>query len=296
MTVRYWLGIDGGGSTCRARLTDADGRALGETTGGPSNLTLGLDIAFAAVMETARSVMAVAGLPAEALAETGAGMGMAGANASRLGGPFQQMAWPFAAISVASDAEIACLGAHGGGDGGILILGTGSQGVVIGNGRSRAVGGWGFMLSDGGSGAVLGHRAARRALAAHEAIESASSLTRAIMRRFEDSPERMLAFALGAKPRDWASLVPLVFEAAAAGDPVAAGLVAESAEEVAALVHRLRAHGADTVCLMGGLAAPIVPYLDATIRAVLAPAKGDALDGALALARGNGAFRPRQGR
>jgi glucosamine kinase len=292
----FFLGIDGGGSTCRARLTDESGVVLAEAAGGPSNLTLGVEVAFAAVAETAEAVFRVAGLPADAMKRTTAGMGMAGANASRLGGPFQAMDWPFAGVVVASDAEIACLGAHGGGDGGILILGTGSQGVVIRDGVSRAVGGWGFMLSDGGSGAVLGHRAARRALAAHEAIAPASGFTRAVMARYEDSPEQMLAAALVARPRDWAALVPLVFASAGEGDPVALELVAEAAADVAALVRRLMAVGAGSVALMGGLAAPYRPYLAEDIRPHLVQPAGDALDGALALARGATGFLAPQGR
>ncbi len=38
-----FLGIDGGGSKCRARLCDGAGRALGEGEAGAANVALGLD-------------------------------------------------------------------------------------------------------------------------------------------------------------------------------------------------------------------------------------------------------------
>ena len=40
MTDLLFLGIDGGGTKCRARLRNAQGDLLGEGTGGPSNIRL----------------------------------------------------------------------------------------------------------------------------------------------------------------------------------------------------------------------------------------------------------------
>ncbi|BBE72482.1 BadF/BadG/BcrA/BcrD ATPase family protein [Oharaeibacter diazotrophicus] len=279
-----FLGIDGGGTTCRARLADAAGRRLGEGAGGPSNITTDLPRAAASILEAARAALAAAGLDDGAFGRIRAGFGMAGGNAPREAAALAAWSFGFAAQTVASDADVACLGAHGGRDGGILILGTGSQGAALVAGRSVTVGGWGFALSDGGSGAILGRAAARRALTGHEEIEPASAFTRAVMARFEASPPRMLAWALKAIPRDWAELAPPVFEHAAAGDPVASALLADHVDEVAALLDRLVELGAGRIALMGGLAAPTRPHLPARFDAVLVEPDGDALDGALALA------------
>ena len=41
---RLYLGIDGGGSTCRARLSDAQGSVVGEGFAGPANFRLGVTV------------------------------------------------------------------------------------------------------------------------------------------------------------------------------------------------------------------------------------------------------------
>ncbi|HAB26036.1 MAG TPA: N-acetylglucosamine kinase, partial [Pantoea sp.] len=38
MSSPYYLGIDGGGTRCRARLIDAQGKVLAQAEGGPANV------------------------------------------------------------------------------------------------------------------------------------------------------------------------------------------------------------------------------------------------------------------
>lgn len=279
-----FLGIDGGGTHCRARLADGTGRILGEGKGGSSNITTSLETAAASILEATRGALAAAGLGDETFARINAGFGMAGGNAPDEAAALA--AWPFgfAGQTVSSDAAIACLGAHAGRDGGILILGTGSQGAARVAGRTVTVGGWGFALSDTGSGAILGRAAARRALLGHEGIEPPSPFTEAVMARFGAHPPTMLAWALKAIPRDWAELAPMVFGHAEAGDPVATALIADHVADVCRLVDRLVALGAGTVALMGGVAAPTRPHLPARLAPILVEPAGDALAGALMLA------------
>ena len=83
----------------------------------------------------------------------------------------------------------------------------------------------------------------------------------AILARFERDPEKMLAFAMAATKTDFARFAPLVFEHAAARDPLALALVEEAAGHIAAMVARLLDCGAPAVALIGGLAEPITPWL-----------------------------------
>jgi glucosamine kinase len=71
-------------------------------------------------------------------------------------------------VRFVDDAVIACIGAHGGRDGGIVIIGTGSAGLALVEGRVVKVGGYGFPISDEASGADLGLQALRMALRAHD--------------------------------------------------------------------------------------------------------------------------------
>ena len=281
----YFLGIDGGGTCCRARLTDAAGRVLGAGGAGPGNLALGIGIAIDALLHATQGAMADAGMEDLDLGRVHAGLGMAAGNVPALRTALEGARLPFRTVTVRSDAETACLGAHAGSDGGILILGTGSQGVVQTGGCVTTVGGWGFTISDSGSGATLGRSALRHALLAHEQIVPGSALTRALMRRFDNDPVVLFEWAERARPCDWGTVAPAVFDAVAQDDAVALELVRDHAAATDLVLDRMIRLGAMRISLCGGLAGPLRPHLAARFDDVIVPARGDALDGALLLAR-----------
>ena len=97
--------------------------------------------------------------------------------------------------------------------------------------------------------------------------------------------ERGHPFAVARAPRDYGAFAPLVFELGAAGDAVAAPILRRAAAQVGAMVGRLAALGARRVALMGGLARPYGPWLEPGLGPLLAEPAGDALDGAIRLAR-----------
>jgi glucosamine kinase len=280
-----FLGIDGGGTTCRARLADGSGVRLGEGVGGSANLTLGVGVVAVSIMQASEQAFAAAGLGAEAMTRTRAGFGLAGANVPSLADAVRAYPFPFAAVELASDAVAACLGAHGGGDGAILIVGTGSQGLAIVGGQATAIGGWGFNVSDDASGAILGRAAIRAAVAAVDDLAPRSPLTEALLTAVGGAPAHAVEWAAAARPRDYAAFVPLILEHAAAGDPVAETLLAEAVASAATMLDRLLALGAGRIALMGGLADAYRPHLPERLRSIVVAPRGDAVDGALALAR-----------
>ena len=286
MQPHYLLGIDGGGTQCRARLTDAQGRVLAEATGGPANVWSHYDAALNCVGELTDRVFSLAGLAPQALAQTAMVAGLAGANVASVQARLASWQPACAALQVVSDVEIACAGAHGGAPGAVFIIGTGSQGAAWDGERFTLLGGWGFALSDQGSGAELGRRALRLALLAHEAIIAPTAFTHQLMAQSGDSPETMLLWTRTATPADWARVVPQVFAAAESGDHHAADLLHQTAADIGLMVRRLIALSNNgRVALMGGLATPIQRWLDDDIQARLTVPQGDALSGALTLAQ-----------
>jgi glucosamine kinase len=279
-----FLGIDAGGTHCRARLVDESGNVLGSGRAGPANLTLGIDLAAGAIMTAGLQAFAAAGLGRVDLRRTHAGMGLAGIDDPRLARAIAKCRFGFASVTLRSDAIAACLGAHGEQDGGLLILGTGSQGVVRTGRRFRRVGGWGFMISDQGSAAVLGHAAVRQALLAHDGVVPASPFTRRLMRRFDDDPKKLLPWARQATPSQWGEISPLVFAAADKGDPVASLLVADAVADVGRMLDRMRGLGARRIALVGGLADVYTARLPRRRARWLVPPQRDALAGAIDLA------------
>lgn len=285
MAGTLFLGIDAGGTHCRARLVDGDGKILGNGQSGPANLTLGAARAHESILAASIAAFAGAGLARSAFRRTHLAIGAAGADDPAAVEALRAQPLPFASVTIRSDAVTACIGAHGDDDGGLLIVGTGSQGIVRHKGRFFRVGGWGFMLSDHGSAAVLGHAAARHAVAAHEGTVAATTLSRRIMRRFGNSPVRMLAWSRTTTPSDWGSFSPLVFTCAEAGDAVAQQLVDDAVGDVTRLLDRMVALGAERIVLAGGLAERYADHLPRRLTRRLVPARHDALAGAIDLAR-----------
>ncbi|QIE98176.1 N-acetylglucosamine kinase [Pantoea stewartii] len=287
MQSHYLLGIDGGGTQCRARLTDSEGTLLAQAVGGPANVWSQFDAALNSVEQLIAAVLSQAGLTPEALSHTSLVAGLAGANVASVQARLAQWQPDCAALQVVSDVEIACAGAHAAAPGAVFITGTGSQGAAWDGERFTLLGGWGFALSDQGSGAELGRRALRLALLAHEAIVERTALTHSLMARFDHSPESMLLWTRDAMPADWARVVPEVFAAAHADDSHATVLLRQTAHDIGLMVNRLSAISQGQVALMGGLATPILPWLASDVQARLVAAQYDALDGALMMARSN---------
>ena len=77
-TGPLFAGVDGGGTGCRARIEDAEGRVLGTGIAGPAALRLGIDRALAEVEKACRAALEEAGLGADALGSVHAAVGLAG--------------------------------------------------------------------------------------------------------------------------------------------------------------------------------------------------------------------------
>jgi glucosamine kinase len=280
-----FVGVDGGGTGCRARIQDAEGRTLGTGIAGPAALRVGIDRAVVEVEKACRAALEEAGLGSDALSSMDAAVGLAGVGRKGALEQLMLQSHPFRSVVYVHDATIACIGAHGDRDGGIVIVGTGSVGFAVVGGREIRVGGYGFPISDEGSGADVGLHAIRLALRAYDERAVDSSLTRDVMMRFHNDPFEAVAWMDAATATDYATFAPLVMRHADAGDPVARRIVRDAAEQIDELVRRLAECGATRIALLGGLASSTQPWLAPDVQRRLVPIEGDAVDGALHLAR-----------
>lgn len=278
----FFLGIDGGGSRCRARIRGQDGKIAGEAVGGASNIYQDFAGALATIVATARQAADRAGLQT---AELHAGLGIAGIVTSVGADEIVSARLPFASVTAGNDAHAACIGAFSGGDGGIVIAGTGSIGIALVGQQQHMVGGWGFALGDHGSGAWLGHHAVRRAALAIDGLLQPTRLIDDVLKHVGRTRFELSRWSEQAEPKDYAKMAPLVFECAAKGDVVGMTIVIEGAAAVSNLGRALLARGAGRLCLLGGLREVYPPYLDADVRAKLVEPQADAMDGAIMTAR-----------
>lgn len=284
MDERIFLGVDGGGTKCAARLVDGSGAALGEGVSGPANVFLGLDNAFAAMEEAALNAVGNAGLDMP-LSELIAGAGLAGIISPGDLEAAQAHRHPFASLAIQEDAFIACLGAHGGKDGGIVITGTGSNALAFHQGEIITFGGWGFTLGDQGSGARLGYAAVRLAVLEHDGFAPPSAIGSDILNRFSGTPENMTKWAMTALPKDFAVFAPAVFEHAGNGDGAAIKLASDFGQDVSQLIKALTDRGVRQVALIGGLTDQALQWIGKTQAEYLCEPKSDPLSGAILLAQ-----------
>src|SRR5215218_883650 len=107
-----FAGIDGGGTGCRARIQDSEGRLLGTGIAGPAALRLGIDRALGEVEKAGRAALQEAGLDPGLLGSLHAGVGLAGVGRKGALKELLQRPHPFRSVVYVNDATIACMGAH----------------------------------------------------------------------------------------------------------------------------------------------------------------------------------------
>jgi glucosamine kinase len=273
-----YLGIDGGGTGCRAVVADGSGRILGQGRAGPANIASDVTGARENILAAAREALVTAAGSDAGLAELAAGLGLAGANAAGAAEALRR-ALPFARLRIETDAIAAVKGALGRRDGIVAAVGTGSVFASQRAGVIRQIGGWGLVLGDEGSGARLGRSLMAAALGAVDGFRPMTPLLCAILDE-HGGTEGVIAFSLAARPAEFAALAPRVLSS---GDPAAKALVAGAAEDVAASVAVLQGDAVLPVCVVGGLGDAYAERLAG--RWPVIAAEGSALDGALALAR-----------
>lgn len=307
---QLFLGVDGGGTKCRMRLADANLKMLGEAmTERPSNLQVGNgNAAYEAIIQLTGEVFAAAGLDISEAANASACFGMAGGRLNSARENFAARDFPFANLEVYDDIEIARTGAHQGEDGAVLIVGTGSAGSALIDGERHQIGGWGFHVGDTMAGAILGRELLRKSLLAHDGLVPGSALTKAVMDRFDGSPDKLMAWSfhnpgarkdvednlnpgeklshnVPARPADYGEFVPLFFEYFEQGDSVAQDLMQFELQSIDEYVHWFMGRGAHAIAFVGGLGRRLYPHLKERYGDLIVEPKAEPLDGALILAR-----------
>lgn len=272
--MQLYLGIDGGGTGCRAAVADQAGHVLGRGEAGPANIASDPDGAAKNIIKAAADALQAAG-GGRIFA---AGLGLAGANAAGEADRLRDVL-PFDRVSVVTDGITAVKGALGSADGIVAALGTGSVFAVQRGGVIRQIGGRGLVLGDEASGAWIGRAILRAALRAVDGFQPMTPLLAALI--YEGGGvDSVVAFSLRARPVEFAAIAPKVVES---GDPAAVAVMAEAVADAAEAVALLQGREGLPVVFLGGLGTVLADRLAG--RFALRPALGTALDGALMLAR-----------
>jgi glucosamine kinase len=277
LAAQFFVGVDGGASKCTVRIEDEAGRLLGRTTGGPASIRLSVEEAWEAIYAAIAMILGPLGMRIDdGRYHWHVGMGLAGSELPDACHAFQQKRHPFETLIVTSDAHIACLGAHAGNDGAIMIVGTGAVGFQVAQGQTTKVGGWGFPHDDEGSGAWLGLEAVRLTFRWLDGRGPASHLTDAVYAHFGHDIPRLVTWANRANSTAFAGLTPLIVQQAKMGDAMARGLLERAASAMGKIHAALLAkqptspEGIALPCaLVGGMSRFLVPYMEPGLHARL---------------------------
>ncbi|MEP3047114.1 MAG: BadF/BadG/BcrA/BcrD ATPase family protein [Roseibium sp.] len=273
------LAVDGGGTRCRLALESS--RASFRIEVGSANITTDFEGTVTQLINGLETLSRKVGWPMEAIENVPAFIGLAGFQAAndldRL-----SKALSLSRARFDDDRPAAVRGALGTKDGALIHSGTGSFFAVQRDNTTRFSGGWGSILGDQGSAAWFGRQALSLVLDAEDQLREKTSLTGVLIERFE-GPAGILAFANKATPSDFGELAPLVIKLA--DDPMSQVLIQQAAEHFERNLRLLGWSVDNPVCLTGGLAPHLAPYLTNAVQNMLTPPAGSPLDGSVALAR-----------
>jgi glucosamine kinase len=238
--MAYYLGIDGGGTKTRCVLGDETTVLAKSMTGGCSVIRHGEQQAREALQTAIRQVCAAARISPKSI--TAICIGATGAArpeiAAKIRGILAELI-PAALtrIEVVGDTTIALEAAFGAGPGVIAIAGTGS--IAYGRnaiGQVARAGGWGFAVSDEGSGHWIGRRAVSAILnSCDQGRETA--LTDLVLQAWRITTiDGLVQHANSTPPPDFPRLFPVVLRAAADGDITARALLTDAGARLAELV------------------------------------------------------------
>ncbi len=243
---RFFLGVDGGQSSTTALIGDETGRVLGAGVGGPCNhvgAAEGRDKFTRAIGGSVGDACRQASLDPAAVRFEAACLGFSGGPADK-----EQLLRELLRtdrLIVTTDALIALSGATAGEAGIITIAGTGS--IAFGRdaaGRTARAGGWGYVFGDEGGAFHIVRQALRAALRFEEGWGPATGLHAALLAAAgaPTANDLLHRFYTTEFPRPRiASYAPLVDAEAARGDAVAADILRNAAQDLAAITMAVHA-------------------------------------------------------
>jgi glucosamine kinase len=258
--VGFFLGIDGGGSKTSCVIGDENALLGTGTSAGSNVVRVGERRARESLEAALRQACAAANVAPTQIERTC--VGIAGGALPEIAAVVRQLLSEFVAgeVAVVGDMVIAMEAAFGGGPGVIVIAGTGS--IAYGRnsgGQTARAGGWGFAISDEGSGHWIGRSAVAACMRAYDevGVESGGALLERIMKFWGVSTrERVVVVANGSPPPDFAALLPAVASASDAGDATARSILTQAGVELASLgkivIGRI-VDGAMPVAVSGGV-------------------------------------------
>lgn len=235
--MKYYLGIDGGGTKSRMMAVDIDERPIGEALGGSTNMASNPHEAVAKTLKDLFSDFLTAhNLKQEDCLSIA--IGSAGLDSEKSHHVMEEMirAVGFSCPVVAvNDSLLVLAAATKGGPGIVVISGTGAVAYGLGaDGQTVRCGGWGHLLDDGGSAYWLGKEALRAAFFSYDGRGPKTVLEQVFKEKFDTDalPDCIDAVYGRFNKSDIAQYAREVEQGAKNGDAVCMRILREGAQEL----------------------------------------------------------------
>ncbi|MDM7861876.1 BadF/BadG/BcrA/BcrD ATPase family protein [Alteromonas sp. ASW11-36] len=287
--IPLFVGVDGGGTTCRARVFDEHLNELGHATAGAANIARNTESVLNEIAHVIHASLQDAKIPTHQRQQYKIHVcaGLAGFKVRAAQHALQMWQHPYQQLSVTTDLTAAIWGGHNGHDGSALIVGTGSCAAAKYGETITQIGGHGFVLGDKGSGAWLGKKALQVTLLSLEQYPGAvpRDFSQAIIEVTGcQTAEDIVSQFNNAQPADFARLAPALFELAPS-QKNAAALISEGAEYLSVIATQALELSGGNLCLAGGLAESYRSYLDPSLITRIQPPQQGAEYGAVLWAK-----------
>lgn len=293
----YFVGVDAGGTHCRASLYDSAETVIGTGLAGPANvfnhfteamkqIDLAIDIAVhSANISIDKKSLIV-------------GAGCAGGQTAQARKGLSLLNVPYKRLFMTSDLHASCLAASSGGDCIVLITGTGSSIAHYQNGLVTQYGGHGFMHGDEASGAWLGLRAVQLLLKSFDNLVDDEEFCNAIATAIgigymssisnaetSTSVDHILRYFKNKLAADYAQLAPLIIALYQNGNSTANTLINEGADYLFSVLSSNALGDGLPIFITGGIAASYQPLLQQKMGKPVLAMQRVAQDGAMLYAK-----------
>lgn len=293
----YFVGVDAGGTHCRASLYNSAETVIGTGVAGSANvfshfaeamqqidLAVDLAVSSSSISIDKKSLIV--------------GAGCAGGQTAWARESLTRLNVPYKRLFMTSDLHASCLAANSGGDCVVLITGTGSSIAHYQNGLVTQYGGHGFIHGDEASGAWLGLKAVQFLLKSFDNIvydnEFCSAIAHAIgvdymsdisNARKTTSVDHILSYFKNKLAADYAQLAPVIISLYQNGNSTANNLINDGADYLFSVLSSNALNDSLPIFITGGLAERYRPLLQQkTNKSVFAMQKV-AQDGAMLYAK-----------
>jgi glucosamine kinase len=293
--MHYFIGVDAGGTHCRASLYDHNGNTISVGNAGGANVFSDFVSAMQQINLAIDLAINNSTLPIDKKLLT-VGAGCAGGQTQQAQQNLAQWNPPYRHFFMTSDLHASCLAANSGRDCVIIITGTGSSIAHYHNGQVTQYGGHGFIHGDEASGAWLGLNAIQLLLKSDDNLvqdrQFCSAISQALGMNYKSksvdtniSVDYILSHFKSKLASDYAQLAPVIIQLQQAGNTTASRLVSQGVDYLYSILLSNSLHCGSELFMTGGLAKSYQALLEKKLGQEVQLMQRPAQDGAMLFAK-----------